>query len=501
MNLSFITSFFKQKKETSKPLEMVLIKKLKQTAIENNLLIFENSTIYHHKKNFLIPIIIIDEHRGIFIFEYKDWSYDDLKNATIQKSSQQNSSSNTLAFDKAHKAIRDRFKEIVHNDGVPIFNFLLMEHLDTTQYNFLSPSIKEHLPAKNIIFNNIEPDDIFSKIESVISISKKLPSKEEIVTTLYSQYTIFDKSEIKLATDEQIKFIDLKIEPRQTLSGGFRSGKSSAIISKIILEKLRNPNIKICVIKPNKLSCDIFKKQLLNTIEYSIVEVDITPIKIFTPLELINYHLNKLNKNSTDELFIDKLLMSKKLSIADYLICDDANLIDSKFAQYLEHIQKNSNLLLVHNISTSEENFELTKILKPKKTKIDFYQSHQHAKALQLISTLLKDNKANDILIISNKLSKEKLKDDLEYFIEDETTLIDSSKKIIEQNLNNLLLSTYEDMLSLDAKHILLMDVCTISLDKINYAYHIAQESISILYEEECEKIFEIKDNFEITKE
>jgi len=496
MNLSFLTSLFKKENNVLTDTESVLIDRLKHIATKNNLLFFENTTIYHHKKSFLIPIIIIDEKRGIFVFEYKDWSYDDLKNATIKRASKQNSSSNTLAFEKAHDSITDRFKEILHNDGVPIFNFLIMENLNTAQYNFLNKSIKEILPINSIILNNLEENEISSLIEKKPLYSSTI-NKEKIATTLFAQYAILKQEEVKLSTKEQIEFIESTIIGKQILVGDFHTGKSSALVLKIILEKLKNPNIEICVIKPNKLSCDILKKQLLDSVEYSIVEVDITPIKIFTPIELINYHLSKLSKEHINELFIDNLLMNKKLFIADYLICDDSQFINNKFLLYLEHIQKNKNLLLIQNISDGEQNFQFTKNLDPKELDIHFYQAPQHAKALQVISTLLKEYKAKDILVISTKISKENLQEDLEYFIESDTTLIDSSKKIIEHNLDNLLLSTYSDMHSLNIKHIVLLDICLVSTEELNYALHIPHKSIHIIYEEVCEKIQKIKDDFE----
>jgi len=499
MNLSFLTSLFKKEKKVFAETESVLIDRLKNITIKNNLLFFENTTIYHHKKSFLIPIIIIDEKHGIFIFEYKDWCYDDLKNATIKRASKQSASSDTLAFEKAHDSIRDRFKEILHDDGVPIFNFLIMENLNTTQYNFLNNSIKESLPSNSIIFNNLEEDEILSLIEKK-PICPITINKEKIATTLFAHYAVVKQKDIKLSTEEQINFIESDINGKQVLAGNFHTGKSSALVLKIILEKLKNPNIEICVIKPNKLSCDILKKQLLDSVEYSIIEVDISPIKIFTPIELINYHLTKLNKDNVNELFIDNILMNKKLFIADYLICDDSQFIDNNFLLYLEHIQKNRNLLLIKNLDENETTFQFTKNLDPKNLNINFYQAPQHAKALQVISTLLKEHKAKDILVISSKKSKENLKEDLEYFIDSDTTLIDSSKKIIEHNLDNLLLSTYSDMHSLNIKHIVLLDVCSVSIDEINYALHISHKSIHIIYEEICEKIKNIKDDFENRK-
>ena len=85
MKFPFFQSLFQHYNNKTLELpESLLVKKLKQVATQNNLPIFENITIYHHNQSFFIPLIIADETRGIFLFEYKDWSYDDLKNAKIE---------------------------------------------------------------------------------------------------------------------------------------------------------------------------------------------------------------------------------------------------------------------------------------------------------------------------------------------------------------------------------------------------------------------------------
>ena len=100
MKIFSFLSLFKKKSKTLKLPDSLLVKKLKQVCKNNNLSIYENITIYHHKQSYFIPLLIVDTKRGIYLFEYKEWSYNDLKDATISKATNQDASEESLSFEK-----------------------------------------------------------------------------------------------------------------------------------------------------------------------------------------------------------------------------------------------------------------------------------------------------------------------------------------------------------------------------------------------------------------
>jgi len=474
MNLSFITSLLKKnKKDANRSLDLphsILIKKLQNVAHENSLHIFENINIYHHTQSYFIPLLILDESRGLFIFEHKDWSYDDLKNAKIEKASKQDSSSNTLAFEKSHTFIKRKFNEITHTDGVPIFNYLLMENLNEDEYKHLDSSFQNLLPEDKVMFNDSSPNTILGKIMNSNVSDKKLPSVSEIMSTILVQYAILDESNnFHLASREQIKFIDYSLGKNFTLIAAPGSGKTSSILLKAILEKLKNPTLRIIIIKPTILSCEILKKKLLDCVEHAIIEIDIASIEIMTPKEF----------------------MKKPIKVADLIMCDDSELYSQDFIGRLK-LGKTS-LLMVENSNKTDDSRAFTKNYKNVYKENNFIQTNPHAKALQLISLLLETNNAGDILVVSSNLNKEKLKDDLEFFIKDKAVLLDSSKSLIDQDLDNLLLCSYEDIHSLEIKFVILMDVCQADIKQLRYAYNLAKESVYILYKEKCKNLALIK--------
>ncbi len=80
---------------------------------------------------------MLDSLRGLYLFESKEWTYGELKKADIQKAQKQENSNDTLAYENTQNIIKQKFNELTHNDGVPIFNYLLMENLTADEYEYL----------------------------------------------------------------------------------------------------------------------------------------------------------------------------------------------------------------------------------------------------------------------------------------------------------------------------------------------------------------------------
>ncbi len=498
MNISSITSLFKRKEKTLKLPESLLIKKLKDISVKNSLSIYENITIYHHTQSYFIPLLILDPSKGIYLFEYKEWSYEDLKNATISKATNQESTNKSLAFEKTHEFIKQKFNELTHNDGVNIYNFLLMPNLDSDEYRHLDESFQELLPCQRIMFNDSSDIEIFHKLKDLPNPLSPMPTESNIMGNLLVQYLILSKDKnIHLATDEQIAFIESKNSGLQTLSGNNYSGKTSTLLLKAILENLRDPELKIIIIEPTVLACDILKKRLLDIVEYAIIEVDVTQIEIITPIALINKHLIKLRKPILENaLHVDSILMKKLFNPADLIICDDSNLLPVEFVEYLQHIQKKASLILVDE-ETQNPTFRFQDSFKTRKHKTIFERSNQFAKTLQVISKLLEHNSAKDILVVSNHLSKKNLRDDLEFFIEDDAIAIDANDNLENQNLEALRLCSYSQTSEMHSKFVILLDINDSKLNEIEYAINLAQDTSYIIYEENSPNIETLKEKYD----
>ncbi len=500
MNIPFLTSFFKKKNKTLTVPDSILVKKLNAISEFSELTLYKDITIYHHTKSYPVPLMLLDTRRGIYLFERKDWSYDDLKNSKIEKAENQDSSKDTLSYQNTQNIIDKKFNELTHHNSVPIFNYLLMENLNADEYEHLDESFKELLPKDRVIFSDSNENEIIQKLEYSEISQKPLPSKEDIIGNLLIQHTVLrDDLSLKLCTDEQINFIDSEISGFEVLNSDVDSDKSTILLLKAIVEKLKNPDKKQIIIKPTVLACDILKRKLVDIVEHAIVEIDLTSIIIITPIDLINMHLRKLKRDTiVGTVIIDESLMRKAFDVADIIMCDDSNLMPDNFIQYLLHIQKRANLLLV-NSNIKEAHFTFERELKNEELNRDilFHKANPHAKALQLISKLLQTETAKGIVVVSNSLSKEKLNDDLEFFIKDKALLLDSSQNLVNQNFDSLLLLTYSDTNALKAEHLIMLDLCFTSQSEIEYALGMATNSVDIIYEDDCPEIEDLRIKYE----
>jgi len=502
MKLPIISSLFnkKSKSETDD-----FTQKIKLLAKHSNLIVFEDIYIYHHRDKFHIPLIAFDALRGIYLFEVKKWSFDELKGATVEKKEKTEESEETLAYSKTHEMIRRKFNELIHSDGdVEIFNYLLMENLTTDEYEQLDDSLKELLPKGRIIFQDSIESDIFKKLHDASTPLEEPLSLDKIFGTLFVQYAIVeDNNSVKFCTDEQIAFIDKELSSFENLIAPPKSGKSNLLLLKSIKDLLDEKIKSVVIIKPTILSKDLLQKRLIELIERAIIEVDLTAITILTPQELIDKHLQKLKMKSlfNEELYIDQKLMQKSFNIAEVIMCDDANLLPQNFTLYLKHIQKSKKLLLV-NSKEDDATITLTKSFINPDRRVHFYEMNPHAKTMHIIAALTNESdRSGSIVVVSNTTTREKLREDLQSFIEDETILLDSSTNLINQDLNNILLTTYEDIDELRTRHLIMLDLCSTDSELVEYTINIADEEIYLIYDHECQEINKLKEKYESTKE
>lgn len=468
---SLFSIFKKTTQELSVP-DTLLIKKLKTLSSQSHLYLFKDVNIFHHADCYHIGLVLIDTYRGIYLFETKEWTYDELKNAEIKKASKQQASANTLSYENTHAIIRQKFNELTHTDGVPIFNFLLMENLNAQEYEHLHDSFKELLPQEKIIFSDASEAEIFKKLQAVTPENSNLPSLDTILGTLLIQYTFLDqKNRPKLANEAQRSFINKKLPSYSELTGLSNSGKSELLLLKAINEILQKNVKKVIIIKPTLLACDLLKKKFLELIEHAIVEIDLDALEILTPQEV------------------------QKRERVDLLLCDDADFLDTAFINELTKRQKNKTLLLVKN-TLEKEDALLNESYRGSKCKYSFYDTHPHAKALQLIAKFIK-NDAKKIFLVAKEETREHLLEDLESFITKTPQTLQSDKHLIYQNSSDIYFCGYEDINQMEVDHIIVMDLFSCSENLLEYAMNRANYSVDILYEQESQQIQNLRSRYE----
>lgn len=494
MRLSFLSSILKKNKKTLKTPESIILKQIKKSAHENKFFVYENVTIYHYSKKALIPLIILDPERGLYIFENKEYSYDDLNNPKTT-----NIAENDLSSEYSFKLIQEKLNEMLEGNSIPIFSFYLMPQLNSYDYEHLNSSIQKLFPFEKIMFNDLSKKDVLTKIQEIDKVAHKLPKSDTIIGNLIVQYLILDNSDnVNIATLEQKKFIDTDFSSLEYLCGESKSGRTEATLLKVISQKLKNPDLKITIIKPTTLSCDLTKRKLLRLIERALIDVDIASIEIITPLDLLQQHLQKLNKRTIgDEAYLSNMLINKDFNIADVIICDDSDTMSKEFIKYLRHTQKKSNLLVISSENIFHKDYVFNKVFKPDNKKVIFEKTNPHARVFHIVSSLLKDYDAKDILIVSSTATQEKLNYDLRSYTNKKIELIDSSKKLLFKDNDSIMLSTYAQTNSLEAKFVILLDICFADEKELKYAYNLAYNTVYVLYRGKSDNLAKLRKHFE----
>lgn len=485
-------SFFSQKKQDLVVPDSLLLKQIKSLAKHSHIEVFSNIEIFHHTTAHAIELLLYDNTRGIYLFEIKRWSFDDLKNATIQKAEHQERSSNTLAFEKTQDVIKQKFNEVLHNDGVAIFNYLLMENLSALEYEHLDDSFKALLPQEKIIFNDSSTSDIFKKLESAAPPQPTMDISY-VMGTLLTQYTIIDnQAKLHLCDEDQRSFIDGQTTSSlSVLQGDVHTGKSSLLLLRALYSVFKQKSKKVVIIKPTILARDIAYKKLLEIIEYGIVEIDPASIEILTPLELINKHLQKLKKPVVNSLaMVEPKLLQKSYNDADMILCDDAFALEKKFIDFIKHIQKNKSAVFVNLDNThAMQCITLQHNYLNESFTLHTLQTQPYAKAMQLLHTITQRDAYATVLIICNQETYEHLQEDLENFIEPKTSQVNADLNLLEQNYNTIQLTTYNAVYDLDADFIIALDTCEQVQSQLTYALHRANKEAYLLYEEPCETL------------
>ena len=477
MSQNFFSSFFKTTKKQEKTAP--LLKKIYTLKRNTNLTIYDSVDIFLHKRSYFVPLLIYDAYRGLYLFEIKDWSYEELKNATVTRTQKAQHAQNTLSYTTMQEGIRRKLDEIIHTSDIPIYNYLLMTDLSSQEYQSLNTSLKEQLPSQRIIFQNMESQAILKKLQQEDESQLTYGSAEKIIGSLLTQYTILSKDgELFLANEEQKAFLDATLKGTLTLNAAPRSGLSTILLLKAIFEILKDPSKRVLIIKPTRLAKDILHRAYLEIIEHAIVAFEILNVEILTPHEL------------------KERLSKKRTPLADLVLCDDASLLQEEFREMLKASQRKTTLLIADAASQNAD-FTFAKSYVPQKQKILFYKTNPHAKALQLTNKLLKTKEPKELIVIANSLNRDKLSEDLKFFIKDEAKILDSNTSLAFQDLDMLKLANYQDIIDVPFNDAILLDAEKASMQELEYCINHADSSIHILYEDETKNIQKLKEKYE----
>ncbi len=283
MNIPLFSALFGKKKQTTPSLpDTLILKRLKTVAKEEGYLLFENITLYHRSKQISIALMVFIPHCGIVLFEYKEWSYEELNKAQIERTSHAQTSQNSLAFENAKEFIKEKYFDLSMQEDIPIFTFAIFEQLTRQDYEMLPKKFHALLPQERLLFSDSFDEEIKQKLDTLRTLHHDdTLNVENTLPFILSQYTILDQNErLLFANEEQRAAIEAPLENVRTLYGKRLSGKSGILLQKALLYALQNPQKTVAILTPTPLSADILRQRLFKLIELASIVIDMENVTV-----------------------------------------------------------------------------------------------------------------------------------------------------------------------------------------------------------------------------
>jgi len=354
--MGFLT-FFNSKKEHSETVSTSQ-KTLIAYADAHQHPFFKSIPIFHRQNREQIDALLFDPHHGIYLFDRLTWKINQIKDATAHRVTPDKRDKADVKVDSIHHFIQRKFNEVLHTDGCEISNFVIFDFLTKEEFAGLDPSFHALMPQERLIFSDDTQDEIKEKLDKALEYLSTPLETSTLLGALFFHLNILPDNLHKnsaLLTNDQQKFIDHQLDSLTTLSGEYGSGKTTLILLKSIYELLLHPEYKIIIVMPNLAVCDLLKKQLLDVIEYAIIDIDLLSIQVLTPHQVVSQHYQKLYKNESFSFAkITPKMFNHQYQSSDLIFCDDSYLMEDEFIRYLKKQQLKKRLCLVTKNSSDE---------------------------------------------------------------------------------------------------------------------------------------------------
>ena len=408
-------------------------------------------------------------YTGLVLFEHKDWSYEELRSAKIEKASHTKAAENSLAFESVGDFIREKFVDLSGLDDIAIFNFVIMEQLLEQEFEMLDTTFHELLPKERILFQDTNDEKMTEKFKALHT--KKLPlTIENTLPFIFSQYMFLDRNKLHFANRQQRAFIDKELLGFENLKAPRQSGKTTALIQKALLEKLKHPQKRISLVTPTHFQAELLKQTLLELVERSSVVLDMNEITVYTPMEILDEHKNKRE-------------------YADLLLVDDASLMEEEFIRYIKEAQKEKTLLLVNALQDSQS----ISFTESYYGEIEFIGGSEFPTLMKTLVKVANKDEKSDILIFAVDQNFEAMKEDLESFTAQTLSYIDTEESLREQNNTRVKLCRYDMRIPLHASYVFLIQPCQSEYEALEYLAKSSRIKSFIIYEDECDTIKKLK--------
>lgn len=432
-------------------------------------------TLFYYEDSLHIDLLIFLPHYGLYFGEKISWKAQDLKGASLERSSKKNKKNSTTHLEVTERILHQKLEDVLSFDSTSIERFFWMEHLCESEFDALHSSFHTLLSKERLIFSDDTAQKIQKKLFSLSTYQENPYSKLKALGSLQAHTLLLptEKEPFGLfLSDEQQTFLNAPLISASitVLNGDYATGKSSVLIRKVLQALLKDPETKAAIITPTLLSGEILRKEFIAICDFAAVTLDDSRLIFLnppTPNDTI--HLNDLPKN------------------ASIILYDDFHLLDATFIHQLnENIQQQSIFISSQIASENEIIYTLKKPYRsPTIKNIQF--SHTNKITLFLLTELeelLASETRSSILVVlpSDDLLQE-YKKSIDEYLHIECHLLTSSFSLQYKNLEPITLSTPQYLSGVSVTHCYVINLPTVT-PEYSMALSRATQSVTVISED-----------------
>ncbi len=501
-----------------------LLSLLRNVVAANDMLLFEQTYLYHRKKFIRLPLLLLVPQKGLLVFDILSWHADTLKDASVCSWHASLKQPKAVNVDDAVALIEQKCHYILHQDLTSTVAMVLFEQLRAFEFKRLDRSFQCLIPESRVLFHDETSSSVIEKITTALALHTLSLDTTTLLTTLFMQYTLppdrFNTT-VTLADSMQQQYVDDDFLPRSTLVGPCGSGKSTLMLLKVLSSVLRHPKQHIMIIAVSLTACDILKQKMLTIIEHAMVDIDLSTIDVMTPQQLLTHHAKRLYHKPLHPVTITEKMLRKPLHAADIIICDDADLLPSRFITYLQHLQEKQtlHLLCTHQGNAIGECRVLTKsyrshpelavlchrdLSNPNSyeniTNIKVYTGNIYMQTILAFNNMLKIKRGGEtaLIVTPNRAFSQALYEQMCDYTEEESIPFNAQKSMIDTLFEQHIIVEQNIMGSLCKEHVIIVGIHPENRPLFCHALNRGYKSIHIVLPDDsnntvnltCEEIF-----------
>jgi hypothetical protein len=469
---------------STKPLDTLFDAKdfglLHEYARSHSMRTYRNGLQCRREREVNAPLLMFDPRRGLFLFDHADWCFETLRSARASSARLDAKAPRDVNVDTGKRILRQKLDASDDTRRCEVCSFLYLPSLSSTEFGQLDPTFAQLLPASKLIFADDTLGTIHQKLTQALPYLEDSLNGREVLAALFPHYALHpeerDASPVQ-PSYHQVQYLEADLPERSLLFGAYGSGKSALLVLKAVREQLRAPSSKIAIIAPTVVACELMAKQLLDTIEYAVLPLDPTAIRILTPEQVIEEHHRRVHrKPPLRQGEITPKMMRKPYPFADLLFCDDAHLLPPHYLDYIRQLQGNGQLHFAALESGADVAMDAAYPLPhafrspwtlgrysrrsvQNSQQLHLLEGNAYIRTLLLLTRLLSENPGRDILIVPPDAAfARNLLEEIESYLGCHPQLLDPHKSLLNQNMEELLVAGADGLSGLQRPHVIVID-------------------------------------------